>query len=138
MDDEGLCRVAGRRALHDDIDNHLGTWCAERDAEDVARRLRDFGVPAEVVVPLWGAAEDPQLHQRGFFEVIEHPVLGAHEYLGLPISFPGLGKRGWFRTAAPTLGQHNADVLGELLGLGADELKELERLAVVGDRPSLT
>jgi crotonobetainyl-CoA:carnitine CoA-transferase CaiB-like acyl-CoA transferase len=135
MDDGGLSRVAGRRARHDDIDNHVATWCAEGDAEDIARRLREVGVPAEIVVPLWGSAEDPQLHHRGFFEVVDHPVVGAHEYLGLPMSFPRLGKRRWFRTAAPMLGQHNADVLGELLGLGADELEELERLAVVGDHP---
>ena len=37
---------------------------------------------------------------------------------------------------APTLGQHNADVLSGELGIGADKLAELERDGVIGTRPA--
>jgi len=33
---------------------------------------------------------------------------------------------------APTLGQHNHEVLGEVLGLGADEIARLEAAEVIG------
>jgi hypothetical protein len=36
-----------------------------------------------------------------------------------------------------TLGQHNDVVLGEVLGLGDDELKELGDVGVIGTRPGL-
>ena len=36
-----------------------------------------------------------------------------------------------------TLGQHNDVVLGEVLGLGGDELKELGDVGVIGTRPRL-
>ena len=36
---------------------------------------------------------------------------------------------------APTLGQHNRDVLTRLLGLSEDELKALERDKVIGTEP---
>jgi hypothetical protein len=36
-----------------------------------------------------------------------------------------------------TLGQHNDVVLGEVLGLGGDELKELGDVGVIGTRPGL-
>jgi hypothetical protein len=36
------------------------------------------------------------------------------------------------RWPAATLGQFNAEVLGELLGLGADELARLEATGVIG------
>ena len=41
----------------------------------------------------------------------------------------------WVRTPAPTLGEHNARVLGGLLGLGDDELSTLEAEGVIGTRP---
>jgi crotonobetainyl-CoA:carnitine CoA-transferase CaiB-like acyl-CoA transferase len=37
---------------------------------------------------------------------------------------------------APTLGQHNTDVLGHELGIGADKLAELAREGVIGTRPA--
>jgi hypothetical protein len=35
------------------------------------------------------------------------------------------------------LGQHNHDILGELLGLGAAELEELEQQGVIGTKPRM-
>jgi len=40
-------------------------------------------------------------------------------------------------TPAPTLGEHNAEVLGGLLGLSADELSDLEARGIIGLRPRL-
>jgi crotonobetainyl-CoA:carnitine CoA-transferase CaiB-like acyl-CoA transferase len=37
---------------------------------------------------------------------------------------------------APTLGQHNTEVLGHELGIGTDKLAELEREGVIGTRPA--
>ncbi len=39
------------------------------------------------------------------------------------------------RAAAPCLGQHNAEVLSEVLGLGADEIRDLEKKGLLVERP---
>jgi crotonobetainyl-CoA:carnitine CoA-transferase CaiB-like acyl-CoA transferase len=41
----------------------------------------------------------------------------------------------WLRTPAPRIGEHNARVIGGLLGLGADELRALDADGVIGTRP---
>lgn len=60
-------------------------------------------------------------------------VVGSIPVSGLP--FRLLGVDSWIRTPAPTLGQHNRDVLVGLLGPSAADLDELEREKVIGTRP---
>ena len=42
------------------------------------------------------------------------------------------------KRSAPTLGQHNRDVLTGFLGLTADELASLEENGIIGNKPKLT
>ncbi len=51
----------------------------------------------------------------------------------LPFRYASVDR--WLRTAAATLGQHNALVLGGVLGLSSDELRDLEADGVIGTRP---
>jgi len=40
-------------------------------------------------------------------------------------------------TPAPTLGQHNEEVLSGILGLGSDDLARLTGLGIIGTRPRM-
>jgi crotonobetainyl-CoA:carnitine CoA-transferase CaiB-like acyl-CoA transferase len=42
---------------------------------------------------------------------------------------------GWMRRPSPMLGEHNDEVLGELLGLSSDDLASLRERGLIGDRP---
>ena len=50
---------------------------------------------------------------------------------GYPVRF-GAGPATVNRSAAPTLGQHNHQVLTEVCGLSDDEVAELAALGVIG------
>jgi CoA:oxalate CoA-transferase len=79
---------------------------------------------------VFGMAQDagdlfdcPHLRQRGFFSEVDHPVTGKAQY-------PGMGPRlsdmeFQVRRAAPLLGQHNAEIYGEELGLSTKEMAQL-------------
>ena len=45
------------------------------------------------------------------------------------------GPQRWYRSPAPLLGQHNDEVLSQLLGIGNDDLAELRATSVIGECP---
>ena len=72
------------------------------------------------------------MNARGFWEPVDHPLVGELRYPGWPMRLtPGPDR--WYRSPAPLLGQHNDEVLGAL-GVTAAELAELRAAGVIGDR----
>ncbi len=72
-----------------------------------------------------------QLDARGFYQELEHPITGAHRYPGWPFRITP-GPVDHHRSAPPTLGQHNEEVLRGL-GLTGDEIDDLRARRVIGD-----
>ena len=133
--DPALAHVDGRRAAHDDLDTHIGAWCATRDAAELTVELLGRGIPAGHVTDARDAAGSPQLAYRGFAEVEEHPVTGTHPIPMVPFRFATRRDRSWMHRPSPTLGEHNDEILGGELGLSAGELASLRESAVIGERP---
>jgi crotonobetainyl-CoA:carnitine CoA-transferase CaiB-like acyl-CoA transferase len=108
-------------------------WCATRTPEDAARDALAAGVPAASMVPGYATLDDPQMRARGFFEAVDNPLVGEQYYPTWPVRLSAGPARYW-SAPAPTLGQHTADVLGEL-GIDAAELARLEAEHVIGTTP---
>ncbi|MCL2532743.1 MAG: CoA transferase [Nocardiaceae bacterium] len=124
----------GRRRHHDRLDELLAEFCALRDADDLEAALIARGVPTARVVDPSRILDNEQVRARGFAEKLDHPVLGTFEIPGLPVVFasrPGPA----FTRPAPTLGQHNAEVLAALAGIDSARLAELSDADVIGDCP---
>jgi crotonobetainyl-CoA:carnitine CoA-transferase CaiB-like acyl-CoA transferase len=77
--------------------------------------------------------DHPQLHARRFYEEIDHPVVGTMATPTWPFRFASVDR--WLRTAAPTLGQHNHEILVGELGIDEDAYAALEAAQVIGTRP---
>jgi len=73
--------------------------------------------------------EQPQLRSRELFTTLEYPELGARIEHPDFFAKASLGRIG-IRRRAPRVGEHNADVYGEL-GIDAEALRELARQGVV-------
>ena len=125
-----------RQALNPtDLGDALRSYLADRVDEDAVDELCRAGVPAGVVRRPTVAGRTEHVLARGFYEEHVHPSIGPVGYPVLPTRFSTWTGPVHTRPA-PTLGQHNAEVLGQELGIGADKLAELEREGVVGTRPA--
>ncbi|ORW90483.1 cag pathogenicity island protein [Mycobacterium sp. IEC1808] len=132
-DDPALDTHQGRAEAHDVIDKHLEQWAGRQDASAAAELLIEYGVPAAELADARVGSRHPQLAARGFFESLDHPVVGRHNVPAIPFKYRSVQQ--WYRSAAPTLGQHNAAILGDLLGLDASSIAALKEQGVIGTRP---
>ncbi len=128
--DPALETAAGRRREHDRIDTLLGEWCRARSADEIVEQLWDAGVPVGKVMQPHLQPESPQLGSRDFFEEVDHPVIGRARYGTLPMRFSNGPPKRHVRHA-PLLGEHNAELLGEL-GLTRSEIDALEADRIIG------
>ncbi len=133
--DPRLATDAGRRMHEDCIDEHLAAWCENRSRDDIVATLWDAGVPAAKVLQPHRQTELEQLTFRNFFEEVEHPVNGRARLSTVPMRFSS-GPELFHANPAPTLGQHNHELLAEL-GLTPAEIAELEANGVIGRAPAM-
>jgi crotonobetainyl-CoA:carnitine CoA-transferase CaiB-like acyl-CoA transferase len=123
-----------RRTHHAELDALLAQEFATRDVDQIVGSLLARRVPAGPVDPGGQLDSHPQLMSRRFFEPIDQPIVGRHEFPGWP-SGRDSWRLPWFAGPAPLLGQHNHDVLTRELCLGDDEIARLEADLVVGRHP---
>jgi crotonobetainyl-CoA:carnitine CoA-transferase CaiB-like acyl-CoA transferase len=114
--------------LREEFDAFWLPWCLERTKREIVQIFQAAGLPVAPVNSIADLLDDPQLKVRGYFRTIAHPVVGAAEYTGAPFVMHDTPAQ--VRSAAPTLGQHNAQVFGAL-GYSRDQLAILASAAVI-------
>ena len=132
--DAAFASAAGRRRHHDRIDAGIAAWCADADAGALAELLASQGIAAAPVLSAARLPDNPQLRARGFFEAVEHAVVGTHAQPTLPLRLAA-HPASWYARPAPTLGEHTEEILRSVLGLDDDELARLRAAGIIGERP---
>jgi formyl-CoA transferase len=129
-DDERYATHTARGERQEELDALIAAWAAEHDAHELDAKLNAAGVVAGPVYDIADIFKDPHFRAREM--LVEHP----DEELG-PIVGPGVVPKmsrtpGSVRWSGPwTMGGHNADVLGELAGVDAEQLAALEGDGIV-------
>lgn len=134
--DPELSTPHGRMQRHDEIDQAIAAWVRPLPAEQAAARLTDAGVPASRFAAQAGLHLLPDVIARDLYEEVDQPVLGVVPIVGYPARFEH-GPDRIHRSPAPTLGQHNFEILTELLGVSEDDVARLEAEALIGTRPRM-
>ena len=115
-------------AAREKFDSYWIPWCMERTKREIVEIFQAAGIPCAPLNTTADLVGDPQLAARGFFVEVEHPVAGKFSYPGAPFKMPESPFA--IRRPAPTLGQHNAGILGEL-GYDSGDLAALSAAGVI-------
>ena len=116
----------GERAA--EVDELIATWTRQHTKEEAMKIIGAAGVPAGAVFDTLELLNDPSLAKRGIMQKIEHPTTGKLTVPAWPVRFDGTPPR---VKPSPLLGQHNAEILGEWLGIGAGEIDALRAEGIV-------
>ncbi|NEV01548.1 CaiB/BaiF CoA transferase family protein [Bradyrhizobium uaiense] len=127
---ETLKTAAGRRAIETEIEAAITAWTSARDADAAMAALQSAGVASGVARLPIDLLQDPQLHARGFIQQVDRAFIGQHPQPSMP--FREGDAPFAIRSVPPTLGEHNREILGGMLGLSDAELEELSREGIIG------
>lgn len=118
------------------IESILIEWLSVQDARELMHRLQAEGLVAAVLSDMPGVMQDMHLQARGYWQMLERDFVGVQPHPSPPwrLSAEPIS----VKTPAPTLGQHNSLVLGEMLGVSESQLEELTSAGVIGTRPRLS
>ncbi|NDG41323.1 MAG: CoA transferase [Betaproteobacteria bacterium] len=110
--DPGLGDNAQRAARVDELDAAITAWTVQRKVAEVVSTLQAVSVPAGRIYTVADIATDPHFLARGMIQTVTSAD-------GLTLTVPGIVPKlsatpGAIRSTAPTLGQHQAQVLGAL------------------------
>lgn len=129
-EDRRFATLTGRKANEDELEARITAWTLGRSPAEVTERLQGAGVAAFPSMSSRDLAEDPHLTQREFFVDVPHPEVGRRHHAGVPWRTT---ERPWAVEApAPCLGQHNREVLVDLLGYTPTEADELRADGALG------
>ena len=96
---------------------------------EIEKILVENKIPCGPVATTEQVNEDPHLKERGTLAFVDDPTYGKVPIPGLPFK---LSKTpGAITTSAPRLGQHNAEVYGQMLGLKKEDLDALKKEGVI-------
>lgn len=143
-----LCEIIGRPELAEDpryIDNAsraknqkeliaiIEEWLQAQESDEAAIRILEEGhIPVAPILTVEQACRHPHLIERETVRTIYDRSLGSFQVPGNPLRFSEFP--GHLDLEAPYLGEHNAEVLGEI-GYSAGRIAELVRAGVLHAEP---
>ena len=122
-DDSKFKTLADRKENEDELDSLVESWTTNHTAEAIVDIMQSNGIAAAIVANAKDLAENPQLAHRQHYKDLEHSEIGPHSYENFAFRLSETPGRP--RTAAPCLGEHNAEVCTEILGLSDEEFVTL-------------
>ena len=121
--DARFCDMYQRLQHRHDLDQHIANWTGSQEAESLCTRLQAAGIAAMPLRTVEGRMHDAHLQARRTHIEIEHPGSGKELLHTIPWHLSDT--RPQIQGPAPQVGQHNAYVLGEILGLYEAEQAQL-------------
>jgi formyl-CoA transferase len=126
-DDPQWATPEARLSKLDKVFAMVEDWTSNLTKWEVMEQLNAVNVPCGPILSTKELIEDETLAELGSVVEVEHPGRGAYKTVGCPLK---LSDSPVEITRSPLLGEHNAEVLGDL-GYGPDQLERLRAAGVI-------
>ena len=120
---------SGRREHYAELDRKLSEWTLKYTPRQAFRLLQEAGVAAGIPCSGEDLYYDIHLRERGHIVETEGQPWGKIKHHGLP-GIPSLSAANAARPA-PWIGTNNDQVFGEILGLSAEQINELQKAEAI-------
>jgi crotonobetainyl-CoA:carnitine CoA-transferase CaiB-like acyl-CoA transferase len=119
----------------DELDKTISVWTSSQEAQKLMYVLQEARIPAASTQNVSSLLNDPHLNSRNFWQWLDRAIVGNQPNPSAP--FYVNEKRLKIKTPAPTLGQHNEEVLTDILGLKQNDLDRLKDIGIIGTKPRM-
>lgn len=132
---KGWASDAERLARIDDVIALIETWFQTfPDVASAIEKLEAHGVPCAPVLTVEETVKHPHFIARGTVRNINDPIAGEFKIPGMPIKTSDYSADAEY--VAPTLGQHNAEILISILGKDDAAIARLDDSGVLHTGPT--
>jgi formyl-CoA transferase len=140
---EPLCKEMGRPELAtdpkyatpearvkilDEVYGIIEQWTSKFTKYEILDKCNAIDVPCGPVLDMAELLEDESLRARGMIAKVEHPERGTYYTVGSPLS---LSDSPVDYRAAPLLGEHNEELLREIMGYDRAQVESLRKEGVI-------
>ena len=127
--DERFLNVPLRVANNEIQKQYIEEWTMQYTVDEIVEKVLANGIPAAPIFNVRQITEDEHIAKaREMFIEIDHPTIGRMKVNGSPIKLMDMMPR--INCPAPTLGQHNEEIL-EGLGYTAEQIADFKERGVI-------
>ena len=129
LQDDRYYTNAVRLQHNEEVQEIVSTWIKGHTQSELTEKLDSFGVPVSPIYTIEDIFNDPHYAARENIVEVEHPRLGKVKVPGVVPKFSRTP--GAIRHRAPELGEHNGEILADLVGLSEEEVAELKEKGII-------
>jgi crotonobetainyl-CoA:carnitine CoA-transferase CaiB-like acyl-CoA transferase len=121
--------LRGRAENSSELKIIIEKWASAFTATEVLEKLEQHGVPVSPINSIEDVCKSEYARERGLLAGIDHPVAGKVKLPTLPVKFSSTPAS--IEAPSPLLGQHNHNVLSELLHYTDRDIENLKKQRVI-------
>ncbi|HZA02131.1 MAG TPA: formyl-CoA transferase [Hyphomicrobiaceae bacterium] len=131
--DPDYAKPAARLPRLKHIFNTIEQWTMTKTKFEVMDILNEHDIPCGPILSMKEILEEPSLRKTGTVVEVDHPTRGKYFSVGNPIKLsdsPAEVRR------SPLLGEHNQEILREVLGYSESDIRRIEDSGAIGEPAS--